>query len=111
MKVTIKDRLIIQGVLIPLMPAKGSFIEMIHISNIKEQAQISIEEVKKFNFRDLNNGEITWNDSPECDKVLELSAEQIDLLQLAVYALDEQKLITMDLLNTCEKILKLTESK
>ncbi|WP_131535452.1 hypothetical protein [Pedobacter nototheniae] len=110
MKATFKDRLIIQGTLMPLMPTKGSYIEMIQMDDLRQQTVITQKEVIEYNFRDGDQpGQIMFDVKPGGDIELNLTPLQIDFLQLAAMALDEIKMVDFDNLPTCKKIMELTD--
>lgn len=111
MKVSFKDRLVIQGVLMPLMPTKGGYVEMLQLADLRAQTVITADELREYNFRDGENGQILWDIKDDEVKEISLSEAQIDFLQLSVWSLDEQKLISEDILPLCKSIMEIERAK
>lgn len=86
------------------LPEQGSVIEMISKRNIRKKIDFSSEELEDLNIKN-EDGRITW--SPEAPSIeVEFTDSEINLLKSLIDKLDKSGLITDNILDFVEKILK-----
>lgn len=100
MKLSIKDRLMMPT----FYPQKANIVEQVLVRDIKNKVELSQEEIKKYKIKVEKNGNITWDKSEEVE--IKFTKEELELLEGRVKVLDQDKLITQDLLGLCLKISK-----
>lgn len=98
MKLTIKDRLMILGIL----PQEGSLPEMVDIYDLARELKLSDEEKNIINYEE-NGASITWNSKLDPLKDISFSNDQKSIFLKQIDILDKQKKIN---LNQIETILK-----
>lgn len=101
MNLSIKDRVVIMGSL----PRQGKLIEMQTASGLMEMIKFTPEEIHAFGLRDQENGSIQWDHTAaNYNKEITLLPEQIALIKKGFITLDEQSGITIDMIDTINKI-------
>lgn len=100
LSLTIKERVLLPGIL----PNSGRKIEMILVRDLLEKIEFTPLEIAEFNLKDLGDGRIVWDPRKEKPLEIELTSQQVELLQKAGNALDEAGKVTTDNLPVLEKI-------
>lgn len=98
MKLSVKDR-----VLLPqLFPERSNLLEMMTVSYIQKKIEIGDKESKEIHLR--QEGErVVWDDDAKSRNV-EFSETDIKFLDQQVTRLDNERKISLDLLDLCEAI-------
>ena len=86
------------------LPEQGSVIEMISKRNIRKKIDFSSEELEDLNIKN-EDGRITWSSEAPSIEV-EFTDSEINLLKSLLDKLDKSGLITDNILDFVEKILK-----
>ena len=86
------------------LPEQGSVIEMISKRNIRKKIDFSSEELEDLNIKS-EDGRITWSSEAPLIEV-EFTDNEINLLKSLIDKLDKSGLITDNILDFIEKILK-----
>ena len=91
-------------VLLMNLPEQGSVIEMISKRNIRNKIDFSSKELEDDNIRN-ENGKIVWSaNAPLID--VEFTDSEINFLKMIIKKLDKSGLITDNILDFAEEILK-----
>lgn len=104
LKLDIKEALSINK----LLPKKGGILTMLTIKSLQEKILLTDEEIKKSGIIENNNNganSITWKNNIE--KEIEITEPEKKILDDEIKSLDDQKEITIDILNLIKKINKL----
>lgn len=86
------------------LPEQGSVIEMISKRNIRKKIDFSSEELEDLNIKN-EDGRIIWSSEAPSIEV-EFTDSEINLLKSLIDKLDKSGLITDNILDFVEKILK-----
>jgi len=105
MKLTIKERLAIGG----LLPEKGDMVTITIAKDIKSKVELTQKLIKDLNFRSLGN-RFTWNEEkkPACIK---FTLAEIKILKDRVTELEKKKELLVDNYDLYKKIQDWTEPK
>lgn len=86
------------------LPKQGKLIEMQTVSGLIDMIKFTPDEINKYGIADQDNGSIKWNRDKEQNKEITLLPEQIAIIKKGFIALDEQSGITIDMIDTINKI-------
>lgn len=96
-------------ILLMHLPEQGSVLEMISKRNIRNKIDFSSKELEDNNIKN-ENGRITWSMyAPEIE--VEFTEGEIKFLKTIIDKLDKSGLITDNILDFVEKIIKLTNGR
>jgi len=99
-KLTIKDRLI----LLSILPAKGSLIEMMHVKNLIDKLSFDDKELEEYKIRQENSF-VTWDNDEEYYKEVQFNSEEIEILKKQIKQKDEAQEILFEMIETFNKII------
>ena len=99
MKLTIKDRLILNSI----YPKESNIVNQTLIRDISKKIEIPQDEMKAINLRP-KDGMLLWDEGKGKDIEVKFSALELNLLKGQVDKLDKENKITMDILDLCLKI-------
>lgn len=100
MKLTIKDRIMILGIL----PAQGSLIMMKIFRDLESKIGFNEEELKEYNIH--NEGPLVkWNDTPD-EKEIEIGEAGRQIIVAQFSKLDKEEKLTRDHISTYEKFIE-----
>lgn len=100
---TLLDRIILPSVL----AEQGDFKHVIISRDIKEKTKVTQDELKKFDFKVLQGGQMAWNDSGEKAKFeIEFTTMEELSIKLGLQKLEEEKKLTQDHIHLYELFVK-----
>ena len=99
MKLAIKDRLMILG----MLPQEGSLSEMVDIYDLARELKLSDEEKDIVHYEE-NGNSITWNSQLDPLKDISFSSDQKNIFLKQIDVLDKQKKINLSQIETILKI-------
>jgi len=99
-KLNIKDRLIMPD----LLPSQSSMVEQITVRAILKKIELTSDEVDKWGIRDISGGRIEWDATKVKEIEYEFNKAEIQLLKNGVDRLNDEKKVTQQNLDLCEKI-------
>lgn len=100
MNLSVKERIGIKLI----APVNGNLKEQQLVRQIFEKIEFDILERSMIQLTKQPNGDITWDVDKEKPKEVNFIQEEITLLKNQVELLDQQKLISQDILDACLKI-------
>lgn len=100
LKLSVKERLIFQEIL----PENGRKVEMILCNDLLNKIEFTADEVSRLKLRDVGNGVVNWDVSAETLLEVELTPEQVDLLQRGSAKMDENGKVTRYNVGLLQKI-------
>ena len=106
MKLTIMDRLVIQG----LYPSEGNIITQVLVKDIQDKIEFTQEEIKESDLKSVSGG-YKWNKDKVIEKEIKFTEAEIELLKAQIDVLDKGKKITQHNLELCLKIRNYKENK
>jgi len=95
----IKDRLVIRD----LFPQHGGYVEQLLAVDIGNKVTITQQEVKEYGIKDAQGGRVEWNPDTR-EKKFKFTEAEFSFLKSQVERLDNEKKITIDLVELCKKI-------
>lgn len=99
LKLSIKDRISFRDIL----PAEGSYIEMILIKSIQNIVEITPEDISRHNMKQLD-GRIEWSNDE--DRPFEFTPEQFEIILQAIKRIDSDKKVNVNNFNLVQKVLE-----
>lgn len=99
MKLNLKERLVIDGIL----PVEGNFITMVIKTDIANKLKTTQEEVKELEV-EFNNGLIKWNISKDVEKEFDLTELESNLIKDSLKKLDDNGKLNDDTFLIYKKI-------
>lgn len=102
MKLTIKERIALQGIL----PKSGGMAKMILVREIISKSAITSDDIQKTGMIDTPEGNTIWDSSRDPHKEVDFNEKELDLLKESAKIADQEGKITMDNLSLIEKLLK-----
>lgn len=99
MQLTIKDRLMIIG----MLPQEGSLEEMVDIYDLVRELKLTDEEKTLISYKE-NGKSIIWDIDKDPRKDITLSSNQLKIFNSAVDNLDKQKKIGLGQIETILKV-------
>lgn len=100
MILTVKERLTFNQI----MPEKGKLDEMTFKREILEKVQFNSDELEAIEFKQLENGNVSWEQEKAEDKEVEFKPKELVFLESQVQRLDSESGITDHLYSLCKKI-------
>lgn len=99
MKLTIKDRLMIIG----MLPQEGSLEDMVDIYDLVRELKLTDEEKSLISYREEGKS-IIWDTDKDPNKDIQLSNNQLKIFNNAIDILDKQKKIGLGQIETILKV-------
>ncbi len=99
MKLKIKDRLIVLG----LLPQEGSLSQMVDIYDLARELKLSDEEKEEVGYNE-NGQSITWDYNKDPNKDITFSKDQMSIFMGAIDKLDKQGKINLSQIETILKV-------
>lgn len=99
MELTIKDRLMIIG----MLPQEGSLEDMVDIYDLVRELRLTDEEKALINYNE-NGKSIIWDTDKDPKKDVNLSSNQLSIFNKTIDNLDKQKKIGLGQIETILKI-------
>lgn len=99
MKLTVKDRLMILG----LLPQEGSLCEMVDIYDLARQLKLSDEEKEIVKYNE-DGQSITWDSKADPNKDIIFSSDQKKIFMSQIDKLDREKKINLSQIETILKV-------
>lgn len=91
--------------MIRVLPKTGSIDGQIRCKELFERLKnLTDEHKQEIDYSEKKNGDFTYNSLKDSPKEFELSESEIHVLKRGVNLLDEQNLVTMELLDLCKEI-------
>ena len=100
MKLTIKDRVFIPGIL----PKEGGRLEMINVKALYDKIEFNAVEMGKHKIKQDKNGVITWD--TDFEKDIDIGEGEAVILRDALNKMDQERRIPLEFLSTVEKLYK-----
>lgn len=100
---SVKDRLTITTI----APSTGSIAELMEMIELLKTIKFSDEEKEEIGFKQSPSGVVEWDVNKASDKEFNINLEQIRIIKDTIKLLDENKKITLSMLDTCLKFNKL----
>ncbi len=91
MLLTVRERLI----LLSILPQEGDFLTLKVLRKLQEDLSFTEEEHAKYKFVQSDN-KVTWDDTVEQGKEIELGRKANDIIVLALSRMNEQKKLRME---------------
>ena len=91
MLLTVRERLILQSIL----PQEGDFLTLKVLRNLQGDLSFTEEELAKYKFVQSEN-QVTWDNTVEQGKDIEIGRKANDIIVLALSKLNEQKKLRME---------------
>ncbi len=105
MNLSILDRIVLLGAL----PKQGNYIELKILTNLGLSLSFTEEELKKWNIVSDPETELTqWNSGAE-EVELPIGEKAMDIIVAALKALDRDKKLKPEMIDTYEKFIPTTE--
>lgn len=101
MKLTVKDRIILQQIL----PQQASLKEIGNIIECSSLLDLTDKEKAEFGYKE-ENGSITWNPDLDTAREIKLKHDHVTVLKNAVQKLDDNGQVTVQQYETFVKINK-----
>lgn len=106
MKLDVRERL----VLLSVLPAEGNFVTLKVVRKLRESLSFSEEEIKGYKFvygvnQETNQNQVTWDNSIEQSKSIEIGTQAKTIIQDALKKLDEQEKLRDEHFTLCVKFL------
>lgn len=101
MRLTVKDRIILQQIL----PGQAGLKEIGNIIECSGLLDLTDKEKDEFDYKE-ENGSITWNPDLDTEREIELRHDHITVLKNAVQKLDDNGQVTVQQYETFVKINK-----
>lgn len=101
MKLTVKDRIILQQIL----PGQASLKEIGNIIECSSLLDLTDKEKAEFGYKE-ENGSITWNPDLDTAREIKLKHDHVTVLKNAVQKLDDNGQVTVQQYETFVKINK-----
>lgn len=102
MELSVKERIELLGVL----PKKGSFEKLIVKKDIVNKISINQEDIKKYEIRQLENGQIVWNLVDNKDtELFEFSDLELKYIESCLIDLNKQEDLPESLFNVYKQIV------
>ena len=98
MELDVRERLI----LISVVPQEGNFVTLKVIRSLQEALSFSEEEHKLYKFVE-SEGTVTWDDTTEQVKEVEIGEKATDIIVEALKKLDESKQLKLEHYSLYEK--------
>ena len=102
MNLSVKERLI----LLSILPQEGNFITLKVVRKLREALSFSEEEIKKYKFVQ-SGSQVTWDNTIEQGKEIEIGEKATDIITETLKKLDEQKKLKDEYFSVCEKFINL----
>jgi hypothetical protein len=102
MKLSIKERLILQG----LLPQQGSMLTMTIVQEVQDKIKITSDEISKLNMKETKQG-ITWDAEKEIELELELNDSIKKVLKESAQKADKEEKVTTENLSLIQKLIAL----
>jgi len=99
---SVKERLI----LLSILPQEGNFITLKVVRKLREALSFSEEEIKKYKFVQ-SGSQVTWDNTIEQGKEIEIGEKATDIITETLKKLDEQKKLKDEYFSVCEKFINL----
>ena len=101
MKLNVKERLLLLGIL----PKENNFVTLKIVRKLQENLSFNEDEIKLLEFK-TNENQVTWNQSVEQEKEIEIGEKATDIIADALKELDKNKKLTNDHFDLYEKFVK-----
>ena len=101
MKLSVRERL----VLLSVLPQEGNFITLKVVRKLREGLSFSEEELKQYKFVQ-DKGRVTWDDSVEQSKAIEIGTQAKIIIQDALKKLNEDKKLKDEHFTIYEKFVE-----
>lgn len=105
MKLTIRDRLMIAG----LLPASNDFVTMKVVSDLANDLGLSADEIKKYKVRTevnpVTNVSQTMWDNADYTKEIPFNPVSFGIVRAALKKRDEEKMITVETMSLYERFV------
>lgn len=102
MKLGVLDRLLILNIL----PKEGNIITLRLIRDIIQKVGLSDKELKDLKMKQIDNGRVTWDNSKEIIKDINLGESAIGIISDEFKRLNKDKKLTMEHMNVYDKFVK-----
>ena len=100
MKLSVKDRLVLLGVL----PEKGDFVTLKVVMELRMELGLSAEEIETIELK--QDGALTrWNIEKDPNKEFKLSKTAVGIIEMTLKQLDAEKKLTSDHLSLYERFV------
>ena len=100
MLLTIRERLILQSIL----PQEGDILILRVLRELQKELGFTEEELAQYKFVQAE-GKVTWDNTVEQNKEIEIGRKANDIIVLALSKLNEQKKLKMEHLDIYEKFI------
>jgi len=100
MKLDVRERL----VLLSVLPAEGNFITLKVVRKLRESLSFNEEEIKLYKFVQGNN-QVTWDNSVEQSKAIEIGTQAKTIIQDTLNKLDKEEKLRDEHFTLCVKFL------
>lgn len=105
MKLDVRERL----VLLSVLPAEGNFVTLKVVRKLRDSLSFSEEEIKEFKFVHGNN-QVTWNNTVEQSRPIEIGTQAKTIIQDALNKLDKEEKLREEHFTLCVKFLGKTDA-
>ena len=85
--------------LLNILPKKANIIKLKVISNMQKDIGFSEQEIKDFELKTLDNGNIAWNKDKERKKDIELGDVARSIIRKELEALNEKEELSIEFVN------------
>ncbi len=99
LKLDIKNRLLMSAI----YPPTGDMITMAIVKNLMTKINLTTEEITDICLVKVEDG-YKWDDTKDKDKDIEIGKIELEVLKKRINELDNQKLITVELIDLCKMI-------
>ena len=99
MKLTVLERLYLPTIL----PAKGKYIEVLQVQQIKQAIEFTTDEIEYYNLRDTDRG-VSFDRQKIDEKDFQLSLSQLKIIQDTLDNLSERGEFTEDLIPLYQRL-------
>lgn len=102
MKLTIKERIITQAIIIK----QGGLIELTLAKSLVNKTMFTAKEIADYEMKDTADG-AQWNPHKETEpKDFDFTKEEIEILKKSVKIKDEEQQLHIDMIDFCNRILE-----
>lgn len=97
--------------LLELLPKEGNFMELQMGDEIRGKVNFSVDEMKRYNIKNSDNGGISWNIETQEKVKFEFRDMEMDFLRDQITKLDNEKKIRRDFLESYSEVKNSVEDK